>query len=82
MGFSTFALSDLIFDSKKVKGEQGVGNANVVYPDASIDAGIQWVTADSKAGKKPAPQPSSRTRRASHRSRFSALPPRACEPTR
>ena len=52
MGFALFGMSDLIFNSKKLKGKQGVGNATAVYPDASIEAGIARTTADSKAAKK------------------------------
>ncbi|MFQ5458598.1 MAG: hypothetical protein ACE5FC_09145, partial [Myxococcota bacterium] len=52
MGFVTFGLSNVIWEKKKLKGKQGVGNANVVYPDPVIDAGIARVTAHNGGAKK------------------------------
>ena len=45
MGFAVFALSDLIFDTAKLNGKQGMGNIGVTYDNASIDASIQRVAA-------------------------------------
>lgn len=41
MTYATFALSDLIHDQRKLRGKQGVGNAEVDYGDAGVDAGIE-----------------------------------------
>jgi hypothetical protein len=46
MGFSVFALSDLIFDPAKLNGKQGVGNIGVTYDNASIDSTIERVATE------------------------------------
>lgn len=43
MGFAVFALSDLIFDNRKLNGKQGMGNIGVQYDNAAIDAAIERV---------------------------------------
>jgi hypothetical protein len=52
MGFATFGLTDLIFDKGKLKGKQGLGNANVDYGDDEIDAAIERVEAKKKPSRK------------------------------
>jgi hypothetical protein len=49
MGFATFALSDLVHDPAKLNGGAALGNAEVDYGDAAVDAGIARVTADPTA---------------------------------
>ena len=43
MGFSVFGLSDLIFDTRKLNGKQGMGNVGVQYDNASIETTIERV---------------------------------------
>jgi hypothetical protein len=43
MGFAVFGLSDLIYDTKKLNGKQGLGNIGVTYNDAGINAAIERV---------------------------------------
>lgn len=49
MGFATFGLADLIFDSAKLDGGQGMDNAGVVYSVAEIDEEIERVESDPEA---------------------------------
>ncbi len=49
MGFATFGMADLFFDPAKLAGAQALGNANVDYGDADVNAGIARVTADPSA---------------------------------
>lgn len=46
MGFATFGMADLIFDPRKLGGGQALGNADVDYGDAAVNAGIERVDAD------------------------------------
>jgi hypothetical protein len=43
MSFGVFALSDLIYDKKKLNGKQGMGNIGVTYNDADVDSTIERV---------------------------------------
>ncbi len=52
MNFGTFGLADLIHDRGKLKGRQGVGNANVDYGDAEINDAIARVEPQKRAAKK------------------------------
>lgn len=52
MGFAVFALSDLIFDPKKLKGKQGLGNVGVPYEDPDIDANIERVAVQPGAANR------------------------------
>jgi len=53
MGFALFGLSNVIFDPAKLKGGQGVGNANVNYDNGGfVDKNITRVTAKTSANKK------------------------------
>jgi hypothetical protein len=52
MGYATFALSDLIHDRRKLRGKQGVGNADVDYGDAAIDAAIERVAPRPGAARR------------------------------
>jgi hypothetical protein len=52
MGFSVFGLSDLIFDPAKLDGKQGVGNIDVPYDNASIDASIERVAVQPGAANR------------------------------
>ncbi len=49
MGFATFGLSDLIQDPFKLAGGQALGNLDVDYGDAEVNAGIERVAADPAA---------------------------------
>jgi len=49
MGFATFALSDLVHDPAKLNGGAALGNSEVDYGDAAVDAGIERVEADPAA---------------------------------
>ena len=49
MGFATFALSDLVHDPAKLNGAAALGNAEVDYGDAEVNAGIARVAADPAA---------------------------------
>lgn len=49
MVFVTNGLSNLIWAPDKLAGGQGVGNVDVTYNDAGIDASIQRVAYDSQA---------------------------------
>jgi len=53
MGFALFGLSNVIFDPAKLKGGQGVGNANVNYakPSANKKLSKNYI-ASGKVGKK------------------------------
>lgn len=46
--YTTFGMADLTHDRQKMKGKVGVGNADVDYDDAAINASIERV--DPKAG--------------------------------
>jgi pimeloyl-ACP methyl ester carboxylesterase len=46
MGFATFAMADLNYDPRKLAGGQALGNADVDYGDAAVNAGIERVAAD------------------------------------
>ncbi len=46
MGFSTFALHDLVYDPAKLDGATAMDNAGVVYGDPAVDAGVERVTSD------------------------------------
>ncbi len=50
MGYVTLAMSDLVYDRAKLRGKLAVGNKDVVYGDAEIDAAIERV----KPRKAPA----------------------------
>ncbi len=50
MRYVTEALADLTYDRGKLKGKQGIGNKDVDYGDAEVNAGIERV----KARKGPA----------------------------
>ncbi len=52
MIFATQAMNDLIFDKGKLKGKQGLGNANVDYGDDEINDTIQRVEAKRKPKRK------------------------------
>lgn len=41
MSYVTFAMSDLVYDKKKMKGKQGATNHNVDYGNAKINANIE-----------------------------------------
>ncbi len=49
MGFATFGLADLIYDPAKLAGGQGLGNRDVDYADAELNASIERVDADPEA---------------------------------
>lgn len=49
MAYVTFAMADLVYDKKKMKGKQGAGNENVNYGDADINQKIERV--DPKKAK-------------------------------
>ena len=49
LGLTTFGLFDLIYDPGKLAGGQGIGNANVIYGDAELDASVERVMADPAA---------------------------------
>lgn len=49
MGFVTFGLADLVYDPRKLGGAIGVGNANVDYGNAVINAAIERVEPDPEA---------------------------------
>ena len=44
MGYTTFVMSDLVYDHDKLKGRLGVGNAEVFYGDPVIDETIARVS--------------------------------------
>ncbi|MCP4658816.1 MAG: hypothetical protein GY856_25680 [bacterium] len=46
MGYATSGLSDLVHDPQKLDGGMGLGNANVDYGDADLNATIERVQAD------------------------------------
>jgi hypothetical protein len=50
MGFAVFGMSDLIHN--KAGGKQPIGNKNVVYPDAAINASIVRVKPNATAAEK------------------------------
>ncbi len=50
--FAVNGISNLIFDPRKLDGEQGLGNNGVKYDDPAVDASIQRVRADRGAAKK------------------------------
>jgi hypothetical protein len=52
MWYSTFGMSDLVYDRAKLKGKLGVGNQNVDYGKAKINRTIQRVKPKRKAAKK------------------------------
>ncbi len=52
MDFATRGLADLTFDRGKLKGRQGIGNENVDYGDAELNAAIQRVAPQKRAAKK------------------------------
>lgn len=49
IGYGVFALSDLVHDPAKLGGASAIGNENVVYGDAEIDAAISRVSPDPVA---------------------------------
>lgn len=49
MGFATFAMADLTYDPRKLGGGQALGNADVDYGDAGVNAGIERETPDPAA---------------------------------
>ncbi len=52
MVFGTHAVSNLIFEKRKLKGGQGLTNVGVVYSDPAIDASIERVAAKKGARKR------------------------------
>ncbi|MCP4203626.1 MAG: hypothetical protein GY769_17030 [bacterium] len=52
MAYVTFAMADLVYDRKKMKGKQGVGNANVNYGDADTNASIERVKPKKSKARK------------------------------
>ena len=52
MGFAAFGINNLIFDPRKLKGKQGVGNQGVEYDDPLVNESIQRVRAKRGAAKK------------------------------
>ena len=52
MGFATFAMSDLVHDFAKLKRLVGTGNANVIYGDPIVDAQIERVSPNLRAGPR------------------------------
>ncbi len=52
MDFATQAMSDLVYDRKKLKRKIGTGNKRVVYGDPEVDAGIKRVKARKKFRKR------------------------------
>ncbi len=52
MAYVTFAMADLVYDRRKMKGKQGAGNQNVDYGDADINRRIErFQPKNSKARK-------------------------------
>ncbi len=52
MGYVTLAMSDLVYDRAKLRGKLGVGNMNVDYGDAKINAAIERVKPKKRGAKK------------------------------
>jgi len=52
MGFAAFGINNLIFDRRKLKGKQGLGNQGVEYDDPTINESIERVRANRGAAKK------------------------------
>ncbi len=48
----TFGLADLIYDRRKLRGKQGIGNDEVDYGKAKINAKIERVAARRKAARR------------------------------
>ena len=52
MIFAINGINNLIFDPRKLDGEQGLGNEGVEYDDPTVNASIQRVRANRGAAKK------------------------------